>query len=251
MTTDVFDPEGTNDDQVDNALEALVGEGKKFQTVEDLAKGKLNSDNFIKQLETEKRALEKDLEEMQSKIGEQTTLKEILAKLESKPNSDDSNSNHSETTTAEEIRKLIAEGINTAKADDSRKANWQKANNAVLQHVDGDVALAKQYIKKQADTLGMSVEALKSVAENSPVAFAKMVGLTASSSSMSHTPASITDTNSDGLGPSDNAERNVEYYKKMRAEDKRKFWSVQTQQELMKLGDKHGLEYVQKILNTT
>jgi len=45
----------------DNVLETLVGEGKKFKTVDDLARGKYESDRFIERVLNEKKALEQEL----------------------------------------------------------------------------------------------------------------------------------------------------------------------------------------------
>lgn len=50
-------------DDNETVVETLVGEGKKFKTVEALAKGKILSDAFIERLISEKRQLEKELQE--------------------------------------------------------------------------------------------------------------------------------------------------------------------------------------------
>jgi len=60
MSDDVFSTQ-TGDQTSKTSLEELVGEGKKFKTVEDLAKGKLEADSFIAQLEGELKGVKGDL----------------------------------------------------------------------------------------------------------------------------------------------------------------------------------------------
>ena len=55
-------------------LADLVGEGKKFATVEDLAKGKQESDRFIEQLQGELSGLREDL-------GKRMTSEQVLEEI--------------------------------------------------------------------------------------------------------------------------------------------------------------------------
>ena len=43
---------GAGNDNTNSFLDQLVGEGKKFSSVEEMAKGKLESDRYIGELET-------------------------------------------------------------------------------------------------------------------------------------------------------------------------------------------------------
>ena len=55
-------------------LDQLVGEGKKFANIEDLAKGKLNSDEHIDKLENENQRLRQELDT-------RMTAEEVLAEI--------------------------------------------------------------------------------------------------------------------------------------------------------------------------
>jgi hypothetical protein len=76
-----------------NPLEALVGEGKKFKTAEDLARGKLEADNFVKQLQTELATLREDL-------NGRIKLEEFMDRLEKTPTAT-ANGNSQNTTSNE------------------------------------------------------------------------------------------------------------------------------------------------------
>ena len=61
-----------------NPIEELVGEGKKYRSVEDLAKAYKNADQFIETLKTEKRTLE---EQYHDAIAKNRSIEEIIEAL--------------------------------------------------------------------------------------------------------------------------------------------------------------------------
>jgi len=64
-------------DTTKNYLTELVGEDKKFKTVDDLAKGKAEADAFIERLLREKR-------EMEDKLKEKVILDDLVKRLENR-----------------------------------------------------------------------------------------------------------------------------------------------------------------------
>lgn len=137
---------------VDNPLEELVGDGKKYKTVEELAKAYKNADQFIETLKTEKRTAE---EQYHDAISKSKSIEEILAAL-----------NETKTTIVEkptqtqepvdvrgEVAKVMAERETAAKKKETADTSWSKlaelygdldkARVAVTEYVGGDPVKAK------------------------------------------------------------------------------------------------------------
>jgi hypothetical protein len=137
---------------VDNPLEELVGDGKKYKTVEELAKAYKNADQFIETLKTEKRTAE---EQYHDAISKSKSIEEILAAL-----------NETKTTIVEkptqtqepvdvkgEVAKVMAEREAAAAKKATADASWlklatlygdlDKARVAVTEYVGGDPVKAK------------------------------------------------------------------------------------------------------------
>lgn len=142
----------------ETAINELVGEGKKYKTVDELAKAYKNADQFIETLKTEKRTVE---EQYHDALAKSRSVEEILAAL-----------NETKTTIVEtptqtqvpvdvrgEVDKVLAERETAAKKKATADASWSKladlygdldkARVAVTEYVGGDPVKAKLI-----DTLG-------------------------------------------------------------------------------------------------
>ena len=112
----------------------LVGEGKKFKTGEDLAKGKLESDRYISELETK-------LKEKESEV--ETKLDSLLSQLaQQNDKSADLNSqaetgiqhedvNKGETTKPEDVKALVEQALNEQMGKQTRDGNLQMVESAM------------------------------------------------------------------------------------------------------------------------
>ena len=130
----------------------LVGEGKKYKTVDELAKAYKNADQFIETLKTEKRTVE---EQYHDALAKSRSVEEILAAL-----------NETKTTIVEkptqtqvpvdvrgEVDKVLAERETAARVKATAEASWNelaklygdldKARVAVTEYVGGDPVKAK------------------------------------------------------------------------------------------------------------
>ncbi len=163
-----------------NPLEALVGEGKKFKTVEDLAKSKLESDNHIARIQAEN-------DELRRKVLESQTVEDILARIEAGrqtppvPNPNPSPEAHqpakpdgNEVNLQAEIQRVLQE----SKTQERVQTNVAEVTRVLVERF-GDETKANEYIKSRASELGVGVEFLQEVATKSPKAFFTTVGLDA------------------------------------------------------------------------
>lgn len=203
-------------------LSELVGDGKKFKTVEDLAKGKLESDNFIAKLQAENNELRTLLKTTEEKVIRAATVEDILKRVEgvSKPTSTPAASgtdgNQPVSLTREDVVNLLAQREQEAKA----KANYAMANRTLVEAY-GDKA--KEVVATKAAELGISPAMLKAMAETSPKAFLTVLGVGSAPSA-----PSVSRTGSAGRGNVNTAAisnsppigevRNQSFYDKMRKE---------------------------------
>ena len=176
MSEDVF---GKTDDQSegesnDNPLLQLVGDGKKFATVDELARGKLEADQFIEQLQNENKLAREQLTELESKKAKEASVADLVdaVKNANKQATEEGNQPISEDRLSTMVREIM-EGESEAQ---TRATNRARANKAVLDKVSGDVEAAKSYVAEKAKELNMSVDNLQALSEESPSAFLKLIG---------------------------------------------------------------------------
>jgi len=232
----------------DPVLNEYVGEGKKFKTVEDLAKGKKESDRFIDQLQMEKDALRKELETFQKKAQEGATLQDLLDKMNNKAEttSDDVSGNQS-SLQSDEIKKLLETAMNEREAANKRRSNREAANNFVSELFAQDKTKAEQFLEGLAKDLGVSKDWLNTLAETSPVAYKQLINPQKKNVG-TQSATSLSSTNTEALGslnPGDNQEA---YFIKLKRENSKTFWNPRTQQELYKFGETYGQDALRKIL---
>lgn len=226
MTTDSgvlpTTPEGaaitSNANNATPALEALVGDSKKFKTVEDLAKGKLESDAFILKLQEETQTLRSLLEQTEVNKTRETLLQEILQTMNDNTNPGTIQTNDTTTTTSNQPpQQLSLEDI--VKVIEQREEQRQELNNFnqamdKVKEVYGD--RSDEFVENRAKELSVSVDELKAMAKKSPKAFLTMVGVAAGKQQA----APLSGVNSQAVLGSQQSSgtRNKAYYDKLQAE---------------------------------
>lgn len=165
--------------QTTSPLEALVGPDKKFQSVEDLARGKLEADNYItkivdenKQLRTVVTAQDRRLASLESKLS-------ILDRLETPPNTGNPGvpvqqsqpqTPAAPSLTEEDVLKLVEQRDVNAKAQ-ANKVEVDQTLNKVLG------ANAAGFVLQKAAELGVTPAYLHNLALTSPKAFYATLGI--------------------------------------------------------------------------
>jgi hypothetical protein len=152
------------------ALNDLVGEGKKFKTVDDLAKAKLESDNFIESLKRENKEMREDL-------AARLTVEQALARQREnglveppKPTENAPAPSRQEVNLGDQIEQALA------KRDQARslQSNIEIVTTKMTE-LYGSVDKAAETISTRSKELGMSVEALQQMAASNPKAFFKLL----------------------------------------------------------------------------
>ena len=183
MPDNIFDTQ-TSEDQDKSILDELVGEGKKFATVEDLAKGKLEADAHIVQIEGENKLTREQLKDLETKSEKQATIADLIKTVQesNKQGKEDTNQ-LSDEDLSKKIRSIVQDDADVS----TKESNLAKANKAVLDKLNGDVEAAKAYVAERAEKLGMSVAELQTLGETSPDAFHALMGTNPSTVSSSVT----------------------------------------------------------------
>lgn len=166
--TDIFaDPQNQA-----NPLEALVGEGKKYATVEDLAKSRLAADDHIARIEAEnaeyRAGLQRDILQQREQQLQATTPPAHV------PDQGQNQRNVPQEDLAERIREVTRQDREQEKA----RANIETVTNR-LTEVFGSADAANAAMVAKAKELEVPLKWLMDQATLSPTAFYKTVDLDA------------------------------------------------------------------------
>lgn len=155
----------TGDTTTASYVDQLVGEGKPYKTVEDLAKAAVFKENHIKTIEGENASLR----------NENTALKQV--KSVEAPKTDETVIQPTAVSTPEvDLDKKIRESLEQAQRENLAKANITEVENHMIS-VYGTKEKAAEVIQAKANELGVSPAFLQSMAAQSPNGFYKLVGL--------------------------------------------------------------------------
>jgi len=228
----VFD---ANDDP-ENFLEALVGEGKKFSDPESLARGKWEADKTIE-------ARNSELEQLRAKVDELEIEKRLNAQstqkpLENKPEPRVEDNQPAKPSAPEDLAKLVRAQLQTERAEETVRANVDRVANRLVE-MYGDEDKANRVVKTKAAELGVSVEFLQEVAAKSPKAFFSQLGI----SDTTTAPAGPTksDVNTSAFNSNQNTAKpgTYRFYEQMRKDNPAMWAKIQPQihKEALEKGD--------------
>lgn len=153
----------------------LVGEGKKYKSVEELAKAKKFADEHIARIEQENAELR---EKQLTKVDEVLELvkKGTNAAPSNAPGTDLPNNGSSPSTVLNEeaIKSIVTSVLVTEKTQSVQKENKNKTLAQLSEHY-GSEELAKRAINKVAAKSPLYKEALDKLAFNDPIAAKEFV----------------------------------------------------------------------------
>lgn len=233
----------TNQGSTENWVEKVVSEkGEQWGDPQTLAKGYATSQEYIKQLEQQASELREDL--TKAKYGEEL-LKEIRAQAPSATESSNSTPEASSTedpaptsqgVSEENLQSLIEQTLTQREAANTAKQNLE-ATDAKLTELYGTES--SKVIEEKGRELGMSKERLQAIASESPNAFFKLIGEEAPKVSNPVTQGTV--NTAAGFDTQSSAQRNFQYYQKLRRENSTKYYSPKVQNQMMQdrvaLGD--------------
>ena len=224
QNTDLFkgggDSNGTQVDPTKNYLEELVGEGKKFASVNDLARGKYEADLYIERMI-------KEFDELQDELSKRMTMEEVLDRMNQKNaaadhgnkppvHQGDDESNHP-SLDPEELKKSIFSELQAKEAKERAASNVSQVKERLIKEFGPNFA---SHLKQLGSDIGMSTEALNNLASENPKALYRLIGLDGSGKKQESAPTSPAsnqyrpDTNSRGGDT-----RDQKYWQKVKQEN--------------------------------
>ena len=229
----------------------LVGPGKKFPDVQNLAKGKYEADLYIKRLEQEREEQRRDLE---SRLSVEDLIKEI--KKEKNPPSQVPNPalegerridqpQVKPGMSPEEIASLVEKQITQKEEEKQRRENVVFARNELLKQWGQTFP---ERLKLEAGRLGASEEFLSQTAEKAPMAFLKLLGVQPEGPSKASTYQAPPKNEMHVVIGNTEGSTNLKWedYEKLRKENPRRYWSRQVQSEIHKLAAQRGASFINK-----
>lgn len=237
MTTEnlLDDVDPTIDPNKDYLAE-LVGEGKKFATEKDLARGKLEADLFVEKLKREQAELRADFLRLQDEYKSTASLKEIVDQLKNtRPDSHtnqpvDRDTRDQNMFDAEKAKEVARSTYNEMETFRKQEANYN-AVKAKLQERFGSNYQAA--VKQQIDALGISETRLGEMARNEPQILIKALGLDQVRRDNFETPPRNNQL-SDNFAPSAGTKRDWNFYQKLRQKEPKVYYDPKTQVQMHK-----------------
>lgn len=157
-------------------LNELVGEGKKFKTVQDLARGKATSDGFIEQLKRE-------LSDLRTELRSRKTVEEVLAERTSRNVNEPNPANNQQELGDDvnnkplglkDLESLLDRKLTEKEQLTARQRNLDQVKNAL---VDNWGSNYPQKLMQVARENGYSQQMLDQMAQENPNAFFRLVDL--------------------------------------------------------------------------
>lgn len=214
----------------------LVGEGKKFKTERDLARGKAESDLFIEQLKRENA-------EMRNELNSRQTAEQIAEKILNRSNtsvtspsinkedSNQSNPNSGISEDDEDVDTKVDKRLRAILREQQEEQNLVYVRNAL------EESFGKNFGKQLAEItqeINETEETMTRLAKTNPKAFLKLVGATSAQATKQKQDTLFSPpTSSVGIKPT-KTEKGWSYYKNLRLTNPTLYRSIPVQQEMFR-----------------
>lgn len=242
--TQVAEQTQTETQPQESFLQKLVeAKGDNWKDPEVLAKGKLEADGYIKNLEDQIAQMREDmkkqdyqaqiLEQLQNKAAETTTAQTAT------PNNNGSTETQNTTASLSEndLESLVEKTLVKREQDSVIKQNLAQVDQELVNSFGTE---AEATVRKKAEELGMSLSRLRDIAAESPTAFFSLIG----QPQKTFSPMVQGSVRTEGVNMQASNTRDWNYYQKLRRENPNQYYSPKVQQQLiqdrMNMGDKFG-----------
>lgn len=239
------DDQNSNQPPVDpqkNYLEDLVGDGKKFKSPEELARGKYEADQFINQLQSELAGLRQDLN---TKLTLEQYIDKMAAPAQTAQTPNEPNGNTGENIQGlkpEDVERLIDQRVSARETERIQNENLRTVRDTLSSTLGSDFP---NKLKSIGEQIGMSPEDMNDMAKLRPKALLALVQANQGTQTQTQqapqglfTPPAGQQS---GFKPV-NPERTMSYYENLRKTDLKTYWLPSTQNQLhadaLRLGER-------------
>lgn len=222
---------------------ALVGDGKKFKSVEDLAKGKLEADSFIERLQMENKALREAVDGDEKPDAVLDKIKQLMQSQNdgsgNKPSGSGNQSEPKAALTKDEFLALL----DARERQKQAQENVNKFNSEVVR-VFGEKT--NEVVSKRLADLGMDAATFQAIAAQSSQAALRILGLNSEGRATGDTRISgSVDTAAlfGDAGKQGGEVQNFAYFEKLRREMGLKYYQPEIQQQVWEARKKLGSDF--------
>lgn len=232
-------------DENKNYLEELVGEGKKFSSPEDLAKGKAFADQHISVLESRFDELRNDYNQLRHDYTSRASLEEMIDELRkqqlaSRDENQDSNEvNNEPRFNPDEVKSLISEEVNRLRTSEKEAENFNKVENKLKERFGKDY---KRILNEKAASLGLGEDFVNNLAKSNPTVFYKTFDLDNTTSPNSFQTPPHSTSRSDSFAPT-NEKRTWAWYQELKKKDPTTYYAQNTTIQMEKDYQALGKEF--------
>lgn len=217
--TDLFQPQQdqNNVDPNKNYLEELVGEGKKFKTLEDLARGKFIADRYIEDQNREMDELREFSRSLQQERTQRATLEEQLNQLRQQLASSDNTPDANEVPQQpqfdpKEIESLLDKKLSERERQRQEEQNYNQVVEKLKEKYGANYARSLQ---DDVEALGLSTDYVNELARKSPKALFRTLGIDQEAKRDIFQSPPATDRRSN-FAPTGSEKRTWSYYQKLK-----------------------------------
>lgn len=230
-------------DQNKNYLEELVGEGKKFKSPEELARGKYEADNYVKTLESRMDELRNDYLRLKDDSASRAKLEDLINQMKTQQLASSEQPLANEVTEKPTLDTKQIESLVSTKVQEIEQLRKEKDNfNSVqtkLREVFGDNYAGK--LKEQIDNLGLTTDFANDLARKHPGVFMKTFGLESQIKQDNFQAPPKGSVRSDTFRPQGAQKRSWSYYQELKKSDPSIYYSKkianQMHDDMMSLGE--------------
>lgn len=214
----------TNAPQVPEELTDLIGEGKKYKSLEDALRSVPHAQDHISRLERE-------LAEMREDLGKRLSAEEALNKILEQRQSREEEGTPPPDFSPDTLKNLVKDTYKEVTDDERRARNVEQADKAVRDKW-GDKAADMLALKAQE--LGVGIKFLQDTASHSPKAFYNLVGLEGGPKQQDHSFESRQGSvNTAGMEQnSGSVPYSYKWYQQMRKQDPKQYYTPKVQMEM-------------------
>jgi hypothetical protein len=239
MAEDIFNGVTPPDN---NALEQLVGEGKKYKTAEDLAKAYANADSHINELKTDLQSTREFIAEELRKLAEQREVKPPVPPVETGGNQPAPVAPPKDEN-GEDLDTRIAKALELRDTQARFQKNADIVQDVLVERLGGVEKAAEAVISKARD-LGLQPSEMKELAAKSPKAFLATMGIDPDSKpTSSSTPTPRSDVNPLMTNQGAPKPRTYKFHEEVRKSNPKLYNTVSYQGQLMKDAMELGLDF--------
>ncbi len=226
----VDDKDGQNTDGNGQESKENSSSGITSEDLEALQTRDVAAQAHIPQLESENKELRDKVVDLETSLANATSLDEVMKKIT------DRGDGTSNDIDAGAVTQIVERALDQRQTKQTQEDNWTSVMNT-LTELYGDWKTADTKVQERAKELDIELDDVTTMAKNNPKAFLSLFKTPTASSDSSSGVRSAGSGQKTAELPSGN-ERDAAFYKKMRIENPKQYWSLDTQAQFRR--DIHG-----------